>query len=116
MQLMLDRGLDVVRRDRGCIAEDLALGRLGLGSRGAEKAGGSRASAAHHHGRAGLDGHGLAHNRALLSHMHQAVGGHGGPGGLLGERAKRRRRRVAQEGAGFGGEFHGAEIKVEGWG
>ena len=105
MELVLNRSLEVVGGDGRGISEDLALGRLGLGSRGAKVTGSGRDGAAGHHGGSGLDGHGLAHDGALLGHVDESVGGHSGLW-LLGERAKGRGGGVAEERAGFGGEFH----------
>lgn len=105
VEFVLDRSLEVVGGDGRSVSQDLALGRLGLGSRGAKVAGSRRDGAAGHHRGSGLDGHGLTHDRALLSHMDESVGGHGGLW-LLGERAKSRGGGIAEERAGFGGEFH----------
>lgn len=105
MELVLDRGLEIVRGGSRRISEHLALGRLGLGCSTTKVAGSGRDRAAGHHGGSGLDGHGLAHDGALLGHVNKSVRGHSGLW-LLGERAKGRRGGVAEERAGFGGEFH----------
>ena len=107
MELMLDRGLEIVRRDRRGVAEHLALGGAGLGSRSrevADRSGAGIGTAGGHHGRASLDGHGLAHDGALLGHTDETVGG--GLCGLVRERSQGRRGGVAEKRTGSGSEFH----------